>query len=155
MSDISKFGLYELLFTMIPVLLSLCLFTLVGGESFDGKEHKVTRSFVAPGEDELRQLQTLEVPQLAEFNYDSEGKATNGLRYTFTSICELYKSFWLASILKDLHSVLIQHMSWKIIYSYFRNGISASLFYLGICLYFCENKTAKCWSTNIRTYTRC
>ena len=74
---------------------------------------------------------------------------------TFTSICKLYKSFWLASILKDLHSVLIQHMSWKIIYSYFRNGISASLFYLGICLYFCENKTAKCCSTNIRTYTRC
>ncbi|XP_052761233.1 uncharacterized protein LOC128203744 [Mya arenaria] len=56
------------------------LIALVGGESFDGKFHDDTRSFVAPDIDTIGDLdidgfgigdiQLEDTPQLAEFNYD-------------------------------------------------------------------------------------
>ncbi|KAH3825686.1 hypothetical protein DPMN_127567 [Dreissena polymorpha] len=50
----------------------------VGGESFDGRAHSYTRSFVAPTIDDLRELQDKdlnpdETPELAEFNYNNYG----------------------------------------------------------------------------------
>lgn len=58
---------------MIFVLFVLCLCSHVRAESFDGREHIDTRSFVAPNEDELRQLQMHEIPTLSEFDYGPEG----------------------------------------------------------------------------------